>query len=208
MVNSKICLRLSSTYDINGRILLPDEVNRVPALSNVQIPARLHIGTMGVAPAEEGPVNTIPPYLHGGNIDNWRIGAGTTMYYPVFNEGALLSLGDAHLTQGDCELSGTAVEGSLNCLLRVTVRKDFSFSLPLLETSDSWIIHAFHEDLDEAARIGSLEAIRFLHDFHGMTEEDAYSFLSVAADFSVTQVVNENKGIHIALPKKAFGPSN
>ena len=37
----------------------------------------------------QGRVSTIPPGAHGGNIDNWRIGAGAVMYYPVQVEGGL-----------------------------------------------------------------------------------------------------------------------
>ncbi|SDO21715.1 acetamidase/formamidase family protein [Alkalicoccus daliensis] len=193
-------------YDVNGKILHKNDVERMETLKGMQVPARIHMGTMGVAPAEDGPVSTIPPSNFGGNIDNWRIGADTTMYYPVQNQGALLSLGDAHLAQGDSELNGTGVEASVNCLLRIKVRKDFSFPLPILETNEEWMIHAFDPDLDEAARIASFKAIQFLCEFYYLSKEEAYSFLAVAADFHITQVVNENKGIHVTIPKEAFLP--
>ena len=60
------------------------------------------------------------PGDHGGNIDNWRIGAGARMLYPVQVAGALLSVGDPHVSQGDGEVSGTALEASLNGMLRLT----------------------------------------------------------------------------------------
>ena len=79
----------------------------------------------GVAPNVAGRVSTpsFPPGAHGGNIDNWRIGAGSTMYYPVAVDGALFSVGDPHISQGDGEISGTALESSLNGLLRLTIRR-------------------------------------------------------------------------------------
>ena len=55
-------------------------------------------------------MDSIPPSYIGGNIDNWRIGKGATMYYPVAVKGALLSVGDPHASQGDSELCGTAIE--------------------------------------------------------------------------------------------------
>ena len=70
----------------------------------------------------KGRVSTIPPGAHGGNIDNWRIGAGATMYYPVAVDGGLFSIGDPHVSQGDGELSGTAIEASLDVLFQVVVR--------------------------------------------------------------------------------------
>ena len=51
--------------------------------------------------------------LAGGNLDDRRIGKGAKLYYPVAVAGALLSMGDAHLAQGDGELDGTAIETSI-----------------------------------------------------------------------------------------------
>lgn len=191
-------------YDVNGRIVEPHEADRVKKLEGIRIPAKIHIGSMGVAPEEDGKVNTVPPSNFGGNIDNRSIGADTTMYYPVKNKGALLSLGDTHLGQGDSELNGTGVEASVNCLLRIKVRKDLSFSQPILETKDSWQIHAFDPDLDEATRQATLKTIEFLQEQQDMTKQEAYSFLALASDVNITQVVNTNKGVHVTIPKKAF----
>ncbi|HLI56998.1 MAG TPA: acetamidase/formamidase family protein, partial [Actinomycetota bacterium] len=65
-----------------GTIVVPGSVPREPSLADVVVPLRPHLGTMGVAPATPGRHSSIPPGLHGGNIDNWRIGAGAVMYYP------------------------------------------------------------------------------------------------------------------------------
>src|SRR4029078_2877334 len=85
-------------------------------LKNVRVPIRPHFGVPGLAPKEADSVDSIPPSYTGGNIDNWRIGKGATMFYPVAVKGSLLSAGDPHASQGDSELCGTAIE----CPLRVT----------------------------------------------------------------------------------------
>ena len=59
-----------------------------------KIPLNMHIGCMGLAPASHAAVDSIPPMPSGGNLDDKRIGVGTTMYYPVEVAGALLSMGD------------------------------------------------------------------------------------------------------------------
>ncbi len=205
-LTAKFAYDYPGKYDTAGRVLDPHEVERVPALSGMQIPVRLHLGTMGVAPAHAGRFSSVPPGQHGGNIDNWRIGSGSTMYYPVGVEGALLSLGDGHFAQGDSELSGTAVEGSLNCLIQVRVRKDISYGSPVLETPSSWVTHAFDPDLNAAARQAALEMLEFLQEHYGLSRNDAYSFLSVSADFSITQVVDEKQGVHVSIPKIARRP--
>jgi formamidase len=106
-------------YTVPGKITKRGTCNCEPALNGVRVPVRPHLGTAGVAPDAMGRVSTVPPGAHGGNIDNWRIGAGATMYYPVAVPGALFSIGDPHISQGDGEISGTAIEASLNVKHRI-----------------------------------------------------------------------------------------
>lgn len=197
-------------YDFKGKYLTPGTITDCPvcdresALAGVRIPARPHLGTAGVAPAVNGRVSTIPPGRHGGNIDNWRIGAGATMYYPVQVPGALFSIGDPHVSQGDGEVSGTAIESSLNVTLQIVLRKDFSFPAPLLETVDSWIVHGFDPQLDQALRNASLDTMLLLEEHVGLSRNDAYSLMSVAGDVGITQVVDATLGAHVRIPRSIF----
>jgi acetamidase/formamidase len=197
-------------YDFKGKYLTPGTVthcpvcDRQPALVGVTIPARPHLGTAGVAPAVSERVSTIPPGLHGGNIDNWRIAAGASMFYPIQVKGALFSIGDPHISQGDGEVSGTAIEASLNVMFQLILRKDFHFPSPLLETPNNWVVHGFHEDLDQAMRNASVDMIELLTTHQGLSRNDAYSLMSVAADFGVTQVVDGTKGIHVRIDRGIF----
>lgn len=199
-------------YDFPGKYLTPGTITNCPvcdrqdALKGIRVPARPHLGTAGVAPAIDGRTSTIPPGLHGGNIDNWRIGAGATMYYPVQVEGALFSIGDPHVSQGDGEISGTAIEASLNVLMQIVLRKDFEVTGPLLETPNFWIVHGFNEDLNLAMREASLNMLGLLHDHVGLSKNDAYSLMSVASDFAVTQVVDGRQGCHVRIPRGIFPP--
>jgi acetamidase/formamidase len=197
-------------YDFPGKYTIPGTITRCPscdrqaALPGIRIPVRPHLGVAGVAPNERGRISTLPPGKHGGNIDNWRIGAGATMYYPVQVDGALFSVGDPHISQGDGEISGTAIESSLDVLFQIVVRRDFTFPSPLLETSDSWIVHGFHEDLNVAMREAALDMLLLLTEHRHLSKDDAYSLMSVAADFAVTQVVDQRQGIHVRIPRGIF----
>jgi acetamidase/formamidase len=199
-------------YDYPGKYLTPGKItdpktcNCQPALNGYRVPMRPHLGTAGVAPDVKGRVSTIPPGTHGGNIDNWRIGAGAIMYYPVAVDGALFSVGDPHVSQGDGEISGTAIEASLDVLMQISIRRDFHFPSPLLETPGEWIVHGFNEDLNVAMRGASLDMLRFLTDHQHTSRDDAYSLMSVAADFTVTQVVDGKQGIHVRIPRSIFPP--
>jgi acetamidase/formamidase len=197
-------------YDFPGKYTIPGTITRCPAcdrqsaLAGVRVPLRPHLGAAGVAPDLPGRISTVPPGKHGGNIDNWRIGAGATMYYPVQVDGALFSVGDPHISQGDGEIAGTAIESSLDVLFQVSVRRHFSFPSPLLETPDSWIVHGFNEDLNVAMREAALDMLRLLTEQRRLSRDDAYSLMSVAADFAVTQVVDQRQGVHVRIPRAIF----
>lgn len=197
-------LKTDSLYDKPGQIYTPDLEARQPFHAKVAVPMRPHFGVMGVAPSESGRINSIPPGAFGGNVDNWRLGAGATMYYPVFNKGANFFVGDPHMAQGDAELSGTAIESSMNSYLQIFVIHDFPISNPILETDTHWITHGFNEDLNQAMRQSADEMLDFMVSKRGISADEAYSLISVAVDFGVTQVVDAKRGCHAALPKNLF----
>jgi acetamidase/formamidase len=70
--------------------------------SGITIPLHPFFGSVGVAPpASMGRVNTAPPGIHAGNLDNKELVAGSTLYIPVWTKGALLEVGDGHAGQGN-----------------------------------------------------------------------------------------------------------
>lgn len=198
----------SGLYDTPGRIIDPASTDREPVLEDVRIPVRYHFGTAGVAPAERGKVDSVPPDIYGGNVDNRNFRVGTSMYYPVQVEGGLFTAGDSHIAEGDGEISGTAIEAHINAVVQFFIRDDLEVTSPVLETDSHWMIHAFDEDLDEATRKAALKTVQFLKTNKGLSKTEAYSLLSVAADFQTTQVVNGVKGMHCKLPKGMFPPSS
>lgn len=48
---------------------------------------------------------TIPGRENGGNCDIKNLSRGSKVYFPVFVDGANLSMGDMHFSQGDGEVS-------------------------------------------------------------------------------------------------------
>lgn len=94
------------------------------SFAGLRIPVSRHVGSMGVAPPlARGALSTIPPDVHGGNLDTVSVGAGATVLFPVHVPGALFSLGDLHAAQGEGEVCGTAVEVAGNVTVRLTVLK-------------------------------------------------------------------------------------
>jgi acetamidase/formamidase len=188
-------------YDIPGVISEPDPPSRQPFSRRVRVPVRPHFGVMGVAPAEAGRHSSIPPGVFGGNVDNWRVGPGATMCYPVFVPGANLYVGDPHFAQGDGEICGTAIEASLDATIQVFVVKGLDASTPLLQTDTHWFTHGFGADLDEAMRHAAEQMLWLMQQHLGLSADDAYSLASVAIDLGVTQVVDGTLGCHAAIAR-------
>ncbi len=168
---------------------------------------------MGVATDTDEECNSTPPGCHGGNIDIAALQAGTTLYLPVQVDGAGFYTGDPHFAQGNGEVCLTALEGSLRAEVRLTVLKDAGarravglVRAPFAETDEHWIAIGLDEDLDEALRDAVRRAITFLESTQGMERHLAYAYLSAAADFEVSQVVDQVKGVHCLIRKRDFAP--
>lgn len=135
----------------SGQVLsVPESIKDYSVQGKWRVPVNMHIGNMGLAPKVGATVITSPPMRTGGNIDDKRIGIGASMYYPVEQYGALLSMGDCHGAQGDGESSGTGIETSLNGKFRVTLHKRNSLpkflqpvNYPLLENENEYVIHGY-----------------------------------------------------------------
>ena len=204
---------------------------RHAVLDGIRIPLRPHFGVIAVAPREVDFVDSVPPSYFGGNLDNWRLGKGSTVYLPVSVPGALLSVGDSHATQGDGELSGTAIECSMTGTFEVILHKKAELagqpfadlSYPLIETETDWVLTGFshpnylaefgaqgqsevytRSSLDLAMKDAFRKMRRFLMNVKGLSEDEAIALMSAAVDFGVTQVVDGNWGVHAILSKRLF----
>ena len=191
-------------YDLPGAISPVDADGREQFSVPVRVPVRPHFGVMGVAPPGSGRHDSIPPDVFGGNVDNWRLGPGAAMAYPVFASGGGLYVGDPHFAQGDGEICGTAIEASINARIQVFVVDDVSVTSPVLENKTQLVTHGFSDDLDAAMRMAAEQMLWLLTEQIGMTPDDAYSLCSVAVDIGVTQVVDGTLGCHAILDKGIF----
>ena len=172
-----------------------------------ELPMAPFFGVMGVAPPPAfGTIASKEPRIHGGNLDNKELTAGSTLYLPVWVPGANFSVGDGHGVQGDGEVCVTALEMCLTGTFTFTLHKGGGPSRPLLakpraETATHFISMGLHEDLDQAMKQALREMIAFICSRSNLSREQAYSFCSLAVDFHVTQTVNGEKGVHGLLKK-------
>ncbi|MBL6456827.1 acetamidase/formamidase family protein [Belnapia sp. T6] len=170
-----------------------------------ELPLAPFFGVMGVAPPPAfGRISSKEPRIHGGNLDNKELVAGSTLFLPVFVPGANFSVGDGHGVQGDGEVCVTALETSLNGRFTFLLHKADGAPLlarPRAETPTHYISMGLHEDLDQAMKQALREMIAFITSRTNLSREQAYAFCSLAVDFRVTQTVNGEKGVHGMLKK-------
>ncbi|MFT5134870.1 MAG: formamidase, partial [Gammaproteobacteria bacterium] len=191
--------RETELQERGGAVLLPDAKDAVP-------------GDAGIASKA---VRTIAPHETGGNVDIKQLTAGTTLRIPVYTEGALFSVGDAHFAQGDNESCGTAVEmgatfyGSFNLLKGVAKKRNITdlqfyrddYFMPpemavpqrfFATTGQSYTRDgvAQSEDTTLAARNALLNMIEYLVTERGYTDQQAYAICSVAVDLKISEMVD------------------
>lgn len=187
--------------------IIPLDRTRMTATFADSVELALHpfFGSMGVAPPEaNGRINSAPPWIHAGNLDNKELVEGTALFIPVHTKGALFEVGDGHAGQGNGEVDITALETQLTGTFQFVVRKDMHLKWPRGETPTHYITMGVHEDLTEATKLAVRETIDFLVNEKHLSRDDAYMLSSVAVDFCITQLVDGNKGVHGMIAKKLF----
>ncbi len=178
----------------------PDRVPPLAALPNTQA---AHMGAMkGEArdKAAAEAARTVPPREHGGNCDIKDLSRGCKIYFPVYVDGAGLSMGDLHFSQGDGEITFCgAIEMAGWLHLKVELIKDgmskYGVKNPIFRPSpitpkyDDYLIfegisvdesgEQHYLDVHVAYRQACLNAIEYLKKF-GYTGAQAYAILGTA----------------------------
>jgi acetamidase/formamidase len=175
------------------------DADQVEFWPGVRIPLAPFCGEIGVAP-ETGPRSTIPPDVFGGNMDTRHLVAGSALFLPVFHAGARFSIGDGHATQGDGEVSGTAIETPMRALVRLTVRKDLHVTGPefiaapdphaALRNGARYATDGIGPDLMTAARDALHRMIEWMGREHDLEPMQAYLLCSVAIDLRISEIVD------------------
>src|SRR5215472_9419788 len=200
-------IQLAIPYALNaflpGRGFLPDDFpyartkvipldgeHMVAHFGNgIEIPLHPFFGSMGVAPPEvTGRISSGPPWIHGGNLDDRDLVAGTTLFIPVHARGALFEVGDGHAGQGNGEVDLSALETSLIGTFQFIVRKDLHLHWPRAETTTHYITMGLNPDVTEAAKMAVRQMIDFLGEEKHISPDEAYMLASIAADLEITEL--------------------
>ncbi|HYM59974.1 MAG TPA: acetamidase/formamidase family protein [Thermoanaerobaculia bacterium] len=170
--------------------------------SSWEVPLAPFLGCLGVAPCSGEVRSTIVPDSFGGNMDCPEVRAGNTVYLGVNVPGALLSFGDGHYAMGDGEIIGTAIEGAMNVDITVDLIKGRRTEWPRIENAESIMTVGAGRPLEDAARIAFKEMVHWVIDTTGLSEMDAYEFVSQNARSPIIQMVDPEYTVLVKIEKK------
>jgi acetamidase/formamidase len=166
-----------------------------------EVPLAPFLGCLGVAPSGGEVRSTIVPDNFGGNMDCPEVRAGNTVYLGVRVPGALLSFGDGHFAMGDGEIIGTAVEGALNVELSVELVKKRETPWPRIENAQWMMSVGASRPLEDAARIAFKDMVAWVRDKTGLSEMDAYQFVSQNARAPIVEMVDPQYTVLVKIEK-------
>ena len=184
-------------------------------VNGIEVPLDPFPGVIGVAPEDDGALDTLPPRSTGGNMDVKHLTARSTLYLPVSEEGALFSTGDCHAGQGDGEVCVTGIEAEMSVTARFDVRSDMGIDQPQFETDGPftptgrdermYATTGIDSDLIEATKKAVRHMIEHCHEERGLTRGEAYILCSAVVDLKINEVVDApNWTVSAYLPEGIF----
>jgi acetamidase/formamidase len=175
-----------------------------PALERFEIPLRPMMGCIGVAPAQKQSIRTQDSGPFGGNMDYNEIREGTSVYLPVYEPGALLFIGDGHAAQGDGELTGDALETSMDVEFSVELLPNQSIGTPRAQNSEYLMSIGIAGDLQEALRVATSDLARWLTADHKLNAAEVASILGTVMRYDVADMVGTQMSIVAKVPRSAI----
>jgi len=171
-------------------------------IGRIEVPLRPFFGTIGVAPVGKECISSLVPGSHGANMDFNEVVEGVTMYFPVYEKGALFMLGDGHAAQGDGEIDGAAIETSFNVKFTVNLIKGKRIGWPRLVNDKVIMSIASTRPLMDALRLACVDMINWLVADYGYDKYEALQLLGQTAQLKIANVVDPQYSVACVLDKK------
>lgn len=175
--------------------------NKATFSSDLDLELNPHIGVIGVSPPR-GRFPTFHLGDYGGNMDTVEAGEGSRVFLPTFVDGAMLAIGDVHAAMGDGEVCGTGLETSAEITVRLSKTEELELKRPMIETPTEWLSYAAAKTLDEAARLATMDMVRFIQERRGTDFEEAYMLASLVAHLKISQVVDPLMAAKMSISKR------
>jgi amidase len=172
------------------------------------LPVKPMLGCIGVATPGETVLTSGPAGPHGGNMDYNDVTEGATLYFPVYQKGAYLYVGDGHALQGDGEGLGSGVETSLDVQFTIGLAKGKTLSNPRLVNGKYLISIAaqpeFSSSMDEALRNANSDMLQWLTSEYKLSEPAAHMLMGMAVEHKIATYFGT---IAALMPRKYLEPA-
>jgi amidase len=176
------------------------------ASKRIEVALSPMLGRLAVAPAGEEAFGGLWPGDFGGNMDSPDAREGTTVYLPVFHEGAYFYFGDGHALQGDGEICGSGLETTMDVTLQFDLVKGKRIRWPRYEDAEDIMVAGSGRPLVDAFRIAQVELIEWLVSEYGFEKMEAYQIVSQVGRSRIANVVDPNYTVMAKFPKKYLPP--
>ncbi len=184
-----------------GTLELPNSASK-----RIEVALSPMLGRLAVAPAGEEAFGGLWPGDFGGNMDSPDAREGTTVYLPVFHEGAYFYFGDGHALQGDGEICGSGLETTMDVTLQFGLVKGKRIRWPRYEDAEDIMVAGSGRPLVDAFRIAQVELIDWLVTEYGFEKMEAYQIVSQVGRSRIANVVDPNYTVMAKFPKKYLPP--
>lgn len=163
------------------------------------------LGVVGVAPYWDQAIAAADLGPFGGNLDYNQIREGVTLYLPVYQAGALLSMGDGHALQGDGEVTGQGLETSMDVEFTVDLIPDHLMDQPWAE-NDQWVmVSGIGGSLTEALQNATGGLANWLHAYYQLNTSEVATVLANAIHYDVAEVVDGHIHVAAKISKQTLG---
>jgi len=181
--------------------------NPTPRMKNLTVPILPMLGCISTAPPGDQAYRGTDLGPFGGNMDYNLMGAGVTLYLPIFHAGALLTMGDAHAAMGDGELTGSALETSVDVDFTVDLIKGYASAGPRLENADYIMAMGVAGSVADSIQVATSQLVEWLKRDYKLSDSEAALLLGAVAKYDIAELVDPQFNVVAKVPKsvlKAF----
>jgi acetamidase/formamidase len=173
-------------------------------LKNFKVKLQPMLGCVAVAPPARQTFRSGWLGSWGGNMDYSGLREGVTVYLPVYQEGALLFVGDGHALEGDGELTGDALETSMDVEFKVDLLRGQHIGGPRFEDAEYLMASGIAGSLNDALQQATTELARWIERDYKLSPNESNIVLGAAMRYDVAEVVDPQVHIVAKVSKAAL----
>ena len=189
--------------------LLPEKGIAVPThpsehMKNYSVPLHPMLGCISVAPNGDEQFRGADLGAYGGNLDYNENVEGTTVLMPVFHRGALLGMGDGHAAMGDGEVTGSALETSLDVDFSVEIIRGDSSGMVRAETKDYLVAFGVSGSVPDSIQIATSQLATWIKKKYSLNDSEVAILFAATLKYDVTELVDSQYDVVAKVPKSVL----